>query len=497
MEKNRNIGTGKQTIYLIAGKITALISTLAIPLILTRNISQYDFGLYSQYQTLSLFITSIFSLGIQTNLYYFLPKESQENKRIYVLQTYLLLFAFSLFAIVFLTIPFFSNLLMGKGEINNYKLYLILAIFFIMPPMILETLYVVNKDIKTSLLYPPISSFLKIFFIIIILLTSINNSIENIFIAINISLVIPFLYSIYYLIRNIKGNGKLFDLRKLIQQLKYSIPYGSAVILNTIIRRIDKIICITYLSTTEYAIYSLAFIGIPGIQQIYDSISQVIIVKIVEATKRGEKSNVLKLYKELISKSLSYSVPLIFIATIFAKDIIVKLFTSDYIEATPFFQLYLSTFIIGMLGAGIILRATNKTNLTFKAYTISALIILPLSFLLISKFGIWGAMSTAIIGAFIPKIIMIQMELKIIGCTISEYFPWYDMFKIVSISTLSLVPILILIDFIGNSLVYIFMGGSLYLIFVSAIQIKYNVFIVDRYYIAKKWKLFKKHLNDV
>lgn len=496
MNLKKNVGTGKQTIFIIFGKLLALVSTLIIPLVLTRSLTQAEYGIYSQFQTLTLFISSIFSLSIQTNLFYFLPNETPEKKRILILQTFLLLIILAFVATILTLIPFFSNILMGNSEIVNYTSYIAIAIFLMMPPLILESLYVIQKDIKTSLLFPPITSLLKILLVLIVIFSSLTNSIENIILAVIISLLFPFIFTIIYVLKNVKSKNtkRIFNLPYLIQQLKYSLPFGSAVIISTIIRRIDKIICITYLTTTEYAVYSIAFIGIPGIQQIYDAVSQVIIVKIVEAVKEGAQSKILNLYKLLISKTLSYTIPLILIVILFTKDIITILFTADYIKATPFFQLYLITFIIGMLGAGIILRATNQTKLTLKAYILSAFIVVPASYIFISKFGIWGAITTALLGAFLPKMIIIYMELKIIGCKFSEYFPWKNMIKIISISIISLLPMILLSDYFTKNAFTITFWITLYLAIVVFFEIRFEVFIVDRQYIERKITFIKNKL---
>lgn len=493
MQNYKTINAGKQTLYIIIGKLIALGSTLAIPLILTHTLEQNEFGIYSQFQTLTLFITSVFSFGIQTSLYYFLPNEKDDIRKIYIFQTYFILILFSFIAVMVLNVPFISSVLLGEGNISFYNTYIIIALVLMMPAFFVESLSVVNKDIKISLFYPFIQSLFKVMSIIIVFIFF-EKTIDNILLAVLISLIIPFFFSFFYLLKNIQTNKKtkLINFGKLYKQLKYSIPYGSAVIINTVIRRIDKILCITYLTTTEYAIYSIAFIGIPGIQQIYDAISQVIIVKIVEAEKGGEQDKVLQLYKQLVSKTFSYTIPVIFIVMFFTKDIISILFPNNYISATPFFQLYLTTFLIGVLGTGIILRAKNKTNLTFYSYLVSAIIIVPASFFLISKFGIWGAITTAVIGGFLPKMIMFFIEMKIMSCKLADYLPWANISKILILSTLWLIPFALLKIFLSNNFFYVSISIIMYLLIVILFEIKLNIFAIETKQIKNKFNFYKE-----
>jgi O-antigen/teichoic acid export membrane protein len=219
-------------------------------------------------------------------------------------------------------------------------------------------------------------------------------------------------------------------------------------------------------------------------------------VKLVEAVKLGKKEKVLELYKELVLKAFSYTIPIIFIVIWHAKEIIIFFFTVEYADATPLFQIYLISFIVGIFGSGVVLRATGKTKLTFKAYAYSGILVVPLSFLLISKFGMRGAISTAMLGALLPKIIILYMEIKIIGCRMVEYFPWKDMIKITAISIVALVPV-VAIDVIFKSHMFaIFITSIFYLLLVISFEIKYGLFIIDKAFILSKINLFKNKMDD-
>ena len=186
-------------------------------------------------------------------------------------------------------------------------------------------------------------------------------------------------------LRKYKYDGKMIRLI-----LSYSMPFGFAVILNTLSSRLDKLICISYLSNEQYAIYSLAFFGIPGIMQIYDALCQVNVMEMSQAFHNNNRVGILTLYKTFVVKTLSFSLPIILIVLVFAKPIIVLLFTEKYLESVPFFQVYIFTFIVAMLGAGSILRAINKTRLSLSAYALSSIIFILLlleSILLKYTFG--------------------------------------------------------------------------------------------------------------
>ena len=82
----KQISEGKQTFYLAAGKIFALLANMVIPLFLTRVFSKDDYGFYSQFNTVLFFLVGFFSFAMFTNMYYFYPTIEENKKKIVVFQ---------------------------------------------------------------------------------------------------------------------------------------------------------------------------------------------------------------------------------------------------------------------------------------------------------------------------------------------------------------------------------------------------------------------------
>ena len=486
------VGAGKQTIYIAAGKIIALIATFGLQLFLTRYLTKYEYGLYSQVFTVAFFVATIFSFGIQSNLFFFYPNESKINRRIYVFQTLSLLVVFSIIAAFALSIPIIFDFFSGGGVLDKYKLIIVICVILIIPTFITDTLYVVNKDLKVSIIFPPIKEILKLLFLIIIV--ALFQGFIAVIYALLIALLLPFIFSFYYSfieLRIAEKRKPLINFELLKAQLKYALPFGFAVIINTIIQRIDKVVSISYLSITDYASYSLAFFGVPGITQIYDSIAQVMITKMVDAFKVGDNKVLLKIYNQFTLKAFSFTIPVIIIVCLYSKKIILFLFTEKYIDTVPLFQVYLLSFIFGMFGSGIILRATGRTKQTLHAYLYSAIIVIPLTYFLIKNYGVWGGMSTALIGIGLPKIFMSFMELKEFNYKIREYIPWRALIQILLISILSVIPFAIIEYQFNYNIYYAIIFAVNYLFIVFLFELHYGLFIVDKDYLTSITKNYQ------
>ena len=467
--------TNHIAVFIAIGKILAMVLNFVTPLFLTRFLTKGDYGIYSQFNTVFLFLGSIFGLGIQSNLYFFYPTVKTEKERsVLITNTFLLLSVTTTIGLLLFFIPAFSNWLLGGKELQQYVGIIVITTWLFVPTKVLDPLFTLRKDGSTSILFPPIEIVGKV--VLIISSALIFGTIKGILIAVCIFQGLCYIFVIFYARRSgMSFRQYRFDWSSIKKILAYSIPFGFAVILNTLSSRLDKLICISYLSTEQYAIYSLAFFGIPGVMQVYDALCQVNVMEMSKAYHDNNQKGILSLYRSFVLKTLSFSLPLILVVLVFAKPIVVLLFTDKYLDAVPFFQVYILTFIVAMLGAGTILRAINKTKMSLNAYAISAVFFIPATYILIRQFGMWGAMGGALIGNMLPRFIQIIMEMRQMHCSFKEYFPIKQMISILLIGFGLVVPVYLLNHFFN--LHYFICGilGSIYILLAYSLEVKFGL----------------------
>lgn len=478
---SENFARGKlQAFFLIAGKITALMATFAIPLILTRLLSKSEYGIFAQFYVVVFFCTEIFNLSMQSNLYYYYPTADAQKRKSLIVQTLLFLVFVALFAISLLSIPGLGNLIIGEGELLKYKSFILTGVILFMPLYILEPLYVAKKDVYTSLIYPPAEVLLRLTMITGFFL--IKPGLYSIFTGVLVSAAVSMVFALAYSLKEVGfKNLKPGLLKKELarEQLTYSIPFGLAVSLNILFQRFDKIICISFLTSAEFAVYAIAFFGIPGILQVFDSLSQVYLIKMTVKHQEKKTAELGEIYKSLVAKTTSFSFPVLLIVWLYAKKIILVLFTSNYLEAVPLFRVYLTSILIFMLCSGLILRATGKTNYTLKSYTHSAFVVLPLTYVLIRLTGVWGAMAGALVSIALPRFLNLGKEIKLIGSSFATFFPWKKFGQIGLISVASIIPFATLEYFFDYGTIVTALLGLTYLSIVSLFEVKYNLFPQD------------------
>lgn len=466
-------------VFTASGRILAMLAGFAMPLFLTRYLSQENYGLYNQFYLLLGFTGSVFSFGMQSNLYFFYPNAERNTQKALIGNTLICMIVLSVISLLLLVIPQISTLFIKSDKLLQYAYLIGVCVFFYVPTQLLFPLFVIKNDKKNSVIFPPLENIVRIIFVISTAL--IFGSLKSIFYALILYHFILFLLTFLYAYLPIRTlEGRFFDKDLLLKQLVYVLPFGLAVILNTMLRQFDKMLCVAYITPEEYAIYSLAFFGIPGVNQIYDSIAEVYILNMSSAYKEGNSNLVLSHIKDYVSKLLSFSVPIILIVSLFAPIIFGFLFPANYLLAVPYFRIYILSFLIGALGAGLVLRSTGKTRYSLRAFLYSTPFYLLFAFFSIKWYGTWGAIITAMLGIILPKCFQFYFEIRLLKVSFKKFMPWANMGKIFMLSLVLILPVFVInaIKPVGFWLAIVL--SAIYLTVVYWLEIKKNLFIVSK-----------------
>ena len=118
------------------------------------------------------------------------------------------------------------------------------------------------------------------------------------------TIILIFVFVTCYLIVNYHYPSDRSSCDLLKRQIAYSLPFGVAVILNTFAGRFDKLLSVSFLTPEEYATYSIAFFGIPGIMQVYDSLCQVNVTNMARLYKDNDILGVKAEYQRFVVKTV-------------------------------------------------------------------------------------------------------------------------------------------------------------------------------------------------
>ena len=352
-----------KSIFLFFGKVSGFVVNFLIPIILVRYVSKIEFGYFQQFNLIYSSGVIIFSMWINSSLYYFFPKSNKHDKSLYIFLVFfieILLWLFLLALFCFFKSEFLAYF--SLQEINNDLSFLIIfTLLLLFLSSILDFLFVVEDKKAHNLIFFPVDRFLK--GILIVLLT-IFLSVDGIILGFFIYSIIRFIYTIVYcwkFIGDLNISNYSVSVEKLFYMLKYSLPFGIGLIAQNIGLRLDQFLLIDHVSTSDFAVYSLAFYGIPIINFILSSINNVAMPELTSFAKSGDFDSITILWNRIIVKTISVTIPALGFFVVFAPEIIVFLFTESYLDSILYYRIYLFTVLFSATSYGLVLRAVMKS----------------------------------------------------------------------------------------------------------------------------------------
>jgi len=203
-----------------------------------------------------------------------------------------------------------------------------------------------------------------------------------------------------------------FDKKFFLQILKDGFPLLLFGLLGFIFFSTDQIILGKMRSVTEVGYYSLITKGI-SIINLVPSLIMIAIFPYLSANV-SQKEKIKKLTNKALLSLFALGL-IIAILVFFLAPIITLLVGQDYGPSVPLAQFFIWIILFSFPAAYLsyLYISYNKQWLNFYITAICAIINLVLNFMLISKFGIYGAATASIIAQFLNFIIMLIFSRKI------------------------------------------------------------------------------------
>lgn len=389
--------TAKQTIIYSLGNISSkLIGFVLLPLY-TSFLSTQEYGIFAILEVTATIMVAVCSFKLSTAMMRWCSTEKSEYKTKSILFT---TYTSAFLIIVFLNIilqPFrnsFSILFFGNSQYQQYFLILLLSVSF-------EILNLFSFDLirlkERSVFYILISitRLSTILILNIYFIKYLSLGVKGILLSQLIGNALITIITLPVLIKNMVFKFYYQELKKM---LKYGIPLVFSTISMMLLTMGDRFIIKYFLNYSEVGIYSLGY-----------KIASVVNVLIIQSFQTGFLPIAYKNFdkpdaQRFFSKTLTYYTFILVISSLglslFAKEII-ELFSKsqEYNVAytiVPYISLafvFKGIQYIYSLG----LHFTKKTK--YNAYIVlsAAILNFVLNFILIPKFGIYGAASATVV----------------------------------------------------------------------------------------------------
>jgi len=446
----KDLSLTRQSQILIMGRIISFAFNFMIPIVVVRYLDMTQYGMYKQLFMVFMTLSLVLPFGLIESLYYFIPRKREEQQH-YISQTVWFLFLTgSLFVLLFSV--FGKNLfsLLNLTQLNEFIIPLAFYVFLMCLALPLEKLLLIEGRVKLVAAGGLISEVTK--GICIITATVMTRDLRIILYALLFFSVMRVAVFAGYLFskRLFLFSFRQLERQKIREHVHYSLPFGLSVVISSLRRFLDQYF-VTYLfAAKDFAIYAVGCFQLPLMNLIYQTVSNVVLIRVSEYEKEKNDKKILEVWVNSCRKLGLIYFPMTLLFIVASRDFITVIFTDRYVESVPIFILTLLQLPFNVFITHSILKAFAENRFILNVNVVLLLLTTLLVYLGIHFFGMVGASAANLTAYGLRRIVETLRIKKIIGVQLRKLVPWSIFMKIVGICFLSALPIWVLKGFMHH-----------------------------------------------
>jgi O-antigen/teichoic acid export membrane protein len=408
---------------------------LTIGVFLARYFTREQYGTFLQVNLILTTCWTILIFGLDRSFYYFIPKFCLNEKRKFAIQSVLILFSIGIIGGVFLFIFIdWIALLMNNLALRNLS-------FFIAIAPLLFMLDQAFSDLLSSLELPVYNAYRKtilgiLLFFSVLFCGVLYKRVDVVFWGILAVYVVQAIFLLGFIHRmpsdktSDKSQKSYRWPRELKNQFKFSTPLGLSSISVPINSSLNKFVVANQFSVEQFAIFARGAIVPPIVSLVTFSVSDVIQPILVRLEHEGNFKEFLRLWHESIRKIALVIYPLFIFQFIFAREIIIFLYSEKYAESAVIYQIVLFSMLFRTTAWANILQVfrLNKKILSYQLVNLVTTVLLVLT--LIKILGTHGAAAAPLIGFALYAFLSLRQISKRLEIPLIDSIPLRTMLTI-------------------------------------------------------------------
>ncbi|HEY1266895.1 MAG TPA: oligosaccharide flippase family protein [Candidatus Binatia bacterium] len=413
--------TFKPALLLMGGRMVAFAATFFIPVVLVRVFDQTEFGTYKQLFLVYATLFGILQFGMAESLYYFLPLGHRKGGR-YTANALVSLAGAGIvgLALVVWKAPLIASWL-GNGALAAYLPALGVYVLLSVLSVTLEIIMTSRQQFFTTAASYAISEIVRAAaFIVPVLLT---RQLEWLLVGVIAFAAARLAATVIYVFHEF-GRDVFPHAAALREQLVYALPFFGSSLLADWASQFHQYAVSHYFDTATFAIYAVGCMNIPLVELVHSPVGNVMMVRMAEYVKDRDDDAVLAIWNDTTRKLALVFFPMLGFLLVSAREVIVFLFTSNYLASVPIFMIWSISVLLPVLQTDAVLRVYAETRflLYASAFKLAASVVFILAF--IRLFDVWGAALITLIVSFATKFICVARFKHIAKVTLPELLPW-------------------------------------------------------------------------
>jgi O-antigen/teichoic acid export membrane protein len=413
--------TFKPALLLMAGRIVAFAATFFIPIVLVRIFDQAEFGTYKQIFLVYGTLYNMAQFGMAESLFYFLPLAPHKGGR-YIANSILMLAATGLVCLGALTVgaPRIAHLL-GNAALTPYIPWMGVYLLLTIVSAVLEIVMTSRKRFVMAASVYAFSELLRAAaFIVPVLLIG---RLEWLLAGAIAFAAIRLIVTLFHVAREF-GGAVAPDLGALKSQLAYALPFAMSSLLADVSSQFHQYAVSYHFDAATFAIYAVGCLQIPLVELVHSPVSNVMMVRMGEEIRDGRSDAVLPIWHDTTRKLALVFFPMLGLLLVTAREVIVLLFTENYLASVPIFMIWSTTVLLPVLQTDSVLRVYAQIRFLLAAYAVKLLLTVALIHWFFSWFQLSGAALITVLAAAAAKAISLIRFKGLVKASLFQLLPW-------------------------------------------------------------------------
>lgn len=405
----------------MSAKTMAFALAFALPILLTRTLSQTEYGLFKQIFLVIGTATVILPLGYSMSAYYFLARETDARRRSQVVLNILIFGALmgGAACLFFWMRPSLLSEIFRDPSLASLSPVVGLIILLWLFSSFIEVVAVANQEMRLATLFIVTAQLSKtgLMFAAALLF----DSVEALVYAALIQGGLQTLTLLWYLKTRFPQFWRSFDLKTLRAQTAYALPFGLAGLLYTLQLELHNYFVANRFSPAAFAVYSIGVAQIPLVSVLRESVTAVMIPRVSRLQKEGETREIVALLARAMRKLAAAYLPLYALLLVTGREFISTLFTKEYADAWPIFAVNLTLLPISLIEFDPVIRAYEKHR--YFMLKMWAVLFVMMTFALwfgVLRFGPVGAIAAVVVINLIGRLTIAVKFGRVLGVSRSD-----------------------------------------------------------------------------
>lgn len=451
--------------WLLASKICSFAITSALPFILTRQLSQTEYGYYKQLFLILTTTLNLLPFGMNMSLFYFIPRartqEEKGNMAINVVIFYLV--TTGIVGGSLMIHPHLLELLFHSGPLIRVGGLIGLTMIPYIVSSLLEIVLIANGDPRLAAISGVTINIART--VLILVAAFIWGTIDSILWSVLIVAILQFVWLAVYMATRFGNFWATFRWGGLWAQVIYALPLGLAGLTWALQVDVDNYFVNHYFDAAMFAIYATGCFDVPLVGMLGDSVGAVLIPRISGLQADGAMQEIIDVTVKAIRGLAFAYAPIFVFVSVAATQVITVLFSTKYLASVPIFRINLMMVLLAIVAVDPVLRAFKSEYLWLLRVNVALLALLCVALYFgTTRYGLIGAVSCVIFIQYIARGLLVWRISQLLKVRWADLRPLEDVLKTLLVATIAglcIEPLLVLLQHWG-ALTSVLVCGMLY-----------------------------------